>query len=346
MQRWRGLEDVPGDWGRSVVTIGSYDGVHRGHQLIIGRAVRRAREQGLPSVVVTFDPHPSEVVRPGTHPPLLSAHHRRAELVAGLGVDALLILPFTSEFSKLPASEFVRTVLVDGLHAKYVVEGPNFRFGHRAAGDVDVLSALGLKYDYELEVVDLFVRGEAGGGEPFSSTLTRRLVAEGDVEGAAEVLGRPHRVEGVVVRGAQRGRELGYPTANVETLPHTAIPADGVYAGWLHVDGEAMPAAISVGTNPTFDGTARTVEAYAIDRVGLDLYGLHVAVDFVSYLRGMEKFDTIDALLERMADDVKRAREIVRPADTGTGADSVAGAGVGSGAGSVEPAAVESSGQE
>ena len=315
MQRWRGLEDVPGDWGRSVVTIGSYDGVHRGHQLIMGRAVERARELGVPSVVVTFDPHPSEVVRPGSHPPLLSAHHRRAELVAGLGVDALLILPFTSEFSQLTPSGFVRTVLVDGLHAKLVIEGPNFRFGHRAAGDVDFLSAMGLTYDYALEVVDLFVRGEAGGGEPFSSSLTRRLIAAGDVAGAAEVLGRPHRVEGVVVRGAQRGRELGFPTANVETLPHTAIPADGVYAGWLHVDGEPMPAAISVGTNPTFDGTDRTVEAYAIDRVGLDLYGLHVAVDFLAYLRGMEKFDTIDALLERMADDVKRARALVEAAD-------------------------------
>ncbi|WP_405722456.1 bifunctional riboflavin kinase/FAD synthetase [Streptomyces sp. NBC_01537] len=311
MQRWRGLEDVPRDWGRSVVTIGSYDGVHRGHQLIIGRAVERARELGLKSVVVTFDPHPSEVVRPGSHPPLLAAHHRRAELMEALGVDALLILPFTAEFSQLTAGEFIGTVLVDALHAKLVVEGPNFRFGHKAAGDVGFLSAMGLTHDYEVDIIDLYVTGDAGDGSPFSSTLARRLIAEGDVEGAMEILGRPHRVEGVVVRGAQRGRDLGYPTANVETLPHTAIPADGVYAGWLHVEGEAMPAAISVGTNPHFDGTARTVEAYAIDRVGLDLYGLHVAVDFLTYLRGMEKFDSIDALLERMADDVKRARELV-----------------------------------
>ncbi|MCW2873885.1 bifunctional riboflavin kinase/FAD synthetase [Actinacidiphila oryziradicis] len=311
MQRWRGLEDVPGDWGRSVVTIGSYDGVHRGHQLIIGRAVERARELGLPSVIVTFDPHPSEVVRPGSHPPLLTAHHRRAELMAELGVDALLILPFTSEFSRLSPGDFIRTVLVDALHARAVVEGPNFRFGHKAAGDVEFLSAMGLKYDYDVDIVDLYVTGEAGGGQPFSSTLTRRLIAQGDVAGAMEILGRPHRVEGVVVRGAQRGRELGYPTANVETVPHTAIPADGVYAGWLDVAGEAMPAAISVGTNPTFDGTARTVEAYAIDREGLELYGLHAGVGFLAYLRGMEKFDTIDALLERMADDVKRARELV-----------------------------------
>ncbi|CAM5383680.1 bifunctional riboflavin kinase/FAD synthetase [Streptomyces abikoensis] len=311
MQRWRGLEDIPQDWGRSVVTIGSYDGVHRGHQLIIGRAVERARELGVPSVVVTFDPHPSEVVRPGSHPPLLAPHHRRAELMAGLGVDAVLILPFTAEFSKLSPAEFVVKVLVDKLHAKLVVEGPNFRFGHRAAGTVDFLAELGATYDYGVEVIDLHVSGEAGGGEPFSSTLTRRLVAEGDVAGAMEILGRPHRVEGVVVRGAQRGRELGYPTANVETLPHTAIPADGVYAGWLTVEGESMPAAISVGTNVQFDATERTVEAYAIDRTDLDLYGLHAAVDFLGYLRGMEKFESIEALLLCMAGDVKRARDMV-----------------------------------
>ncbi|MBB5116635.1 bifunctional riboflavin kinase/FAD synthetase [Streptomyces eurocidicus] len=311
MQRWRGLEDIPQDWGRSVVTIGSYDGVHRGHQLIIGRAVERARELGVPAVVVTFDPHPSEVVRPGSHPPLLAPHHRRAELMAELGVDAVLILPFTAEFSKLSPADFVVKVLVDKLHAKLVVEGPNFRFGHRAAGDVEFLKELGATYDYGVEVIDLYVTGEAGGGLPFSSTLTRKLVAEGDVAGAMEILGRPHRVEGVVVQGAQRGRELGYPTANVETLPHTAIPADGVYAGWLVVGEEAMPAAISVGTNVQFDATERTVEAYAIDRTDLDLYGLHVAVDFLSYLRGMEKFESIEALLLCMAGDVKRARDLV-----------------------------------
>ncbi|MGY4389195.1 bifunctional riboflavin kinase/FAD synthetase [Streptomyces sp. TE12347] len=308
MQRWRGLEDIPQDWGRSVVTIGSYDGVHRGHQLIIGRAVATARELGVPSVVVTFDPHPSEVVRPGSHPPILAPYDRRAELMAGLGVDALLILPFTAEFSQLSPADFIVKVLVDKLHARAVIEGPNFRFGHRAAGNVDFLRELGSTYDYVVDVVDLVERGEAGGGVPFSSTLARRLVAEGDMDGAAEILGRPHRVEGVVVRGAQRGRELGYPTANVETQPHTAIPADGVYAGWLTADGERMPAAISVGTNVQFDATERTVEAYAIDRVGLDLYGMHVAVDFLAYVRGMAKFESLDGLLEAIGDDVKRAR--------------------------------------
>lgn len=317
MQRWRGLEDIPEGWGRSVVTIGSYDGVHRGHQLIIGRAVERARELGVPSVVVTFDPHPSEVVRPGSHPPLLAPHHRRAELMADLGVDAVLVLPFTTEFSKLAPTDFIVKVLVDRLHACLVIEGPNFRFGHKAAGNVQLLTEFGATYDYGVEVVDLYVSGEAGGGEPFSSTLTRRLVAAGDVAGAAEILGRPHRVEGIVVRGAQRGRELGFPTANLETLPHTAIPADGVYAGWLNADGESMPAAISVGTNPQFDGTERTVEAYAIDRVGLDLYGLHVSVDFLAYVRGMRKFDSVDDLLVAMAADVKRCGELVSAYERG-----------------------------
>ena len=320
MQRWRGLEEIPGDWGRSVVTIGSFDGVHRGHQLIISRVVARARELGARSVVVTFDPHPSEVVRPGSHPPLLAPQPRRAELIEQLGVDAVLVLPFTLEFSQESPEFFVQQVLVDALRAKCVVEGPNFRFGHRAAGNVALLAELGAADDFDVEVLDLQVTGAAGDGEAFSSSLCRRLVAAGDLDGVAEILGRPHRVEGVVVRGAQRGRELGFPTANVETVPHSAVPADGVYAGWLVVpagpllpdggQGERMPAAISVGTNPTFDGTARTVEAYAIDRVGLDLYGLHVAVDFLAYLRGMEKFDSVDALLERMADDVKRARHL------------------------------------
>ncbi|MGJ3561065.1 bifunctional riboflavin kinase/FAD synthetase [Streptomyces sp. INA 01156] len=305
----------PQDWGRSVVTIGSYDGVHRGHQLIIRHAVDRARELGVPAVVVTFDPHPSEVVRPAaTRRCSPAPPPRRADGRAGgeRGPDP----PVHHGVLEAVTGRIRGKVLVDRLHAKAVVEGPNFRFGHRAAGTVEFLAEQGKVYDFEVEVVDLHVTGEAGGGEPFSSTLTRRLITEGDVEGAAEILGRPHRVEGVVVRGAQRGRELGFPTANVETLPHTAIPADGVYAGWLHAQGEVMPAAISVGTNPQFDGTERTVEAYAIDRVGLDLYGLHVAVDFLAFVRGQARFDTLEDLMEQMAADVRRCAELVAAAGT------------------------------
>ncbi|OPC83146.1 riboflavin biosynthesis protein RibF [Embleya scabrispora] len=311
MQRWRGLEDVPSDWGRSVVTIGSYDGVHRGHRRTIGRAVEIGRERGLPVVVVTFDPHPSEVVRPGSHPPLLTPHHRRAQLMADLGVAAVLVLPFTLEFSRQSAVDFVRQVLVDTLHAAVVVEGRNFRFGHKATGNVALLEELGVANDFTVVEPELFVSGEV----TFSSTVVRARVAEGDVAGAAELLGRPHRVEGVVVRGDQRGRELGYPTANLEVLPYTAIPADGVYAGWLVIDGERLPAAISIGTNPTFDGTERRVEAYALDRTDLDLYGVHVAVDFLEYLRGTVRFESVDDLLDQMARDVKRARELIDATD-------------------------------
>jgi len=310
IQRWRGLEAIPAGWGRCVATIGVFDGVHLGHQRIVRAAAEEARRRGLRSVTITFDPHPDEVVRPGTHPPLLATTQRRIELLEGLGTDAVVVVPFTLDLSKTPPDEFVQQVLVDRLHAAHVIVGEDFRFGHKAKGDVALLKELGAKYDFTAEGMPLVANGDT-----ISSTYIRERLESGDVAGAAAALGRPHRVEGVVVRGAQRGRELGYPTANVETLPHTAIPADGVYAGWLHVEGEPMPAAISVGTNPTFDGTARTVEAYAIDRVGLDLYGLHVAVDFLAYLRGMEKFDTIDALLERMADDVKRSRELVEAAE-------------------------------
>ena len=331
MQRWQGLDDVPGDWGSSVVTIGVFDGVHRGHQRIVGRAAEAAARLDLPVVVITFDPHPMEVVRPGSHPPLLCSVRRRVQLLGREGCDAACVLPFTLDFSQLGPDDFVRAVLADRLHARWVVVGENFRFGHRAAGDVPLLAELGEKYDFGAEGVPLLSEarhgerstgsgdGEARGepGVTISSSRIRDLLGQGDVAGAAGDLGRPHRVEGVVVRGQQRGRALGFPTANLETAPHTAVPADGVYAGWLvSLDAEGQeeqrwPAAISVGTNPTFDGREQTVEAYALDRDDLDLYGLHMAVDFTARLRGMVRFDSAGALTEQMRRDVDEARDLV-----------------------------------
>ena len=312
MERWLGLGEVPENWGASVVTIGVFDGVHLGHQRIVASAAAAARELGLPLVVVTFDPHPSEVVRPGSHPELLCSLRRRAELLAELGADAVCVLQFTLEFSHLGPEDFVRAVLADRLHARRVVVGENFRFGYRAAGDVALLAELGEKYDFRAEGVPLLAQD----GVPTSSSAIRELVAAGDVAGAARGLGRPHRVEGVVVRGEQRGKALGVPTANLETAEHTAIPADGVYAGWLaslDAGGQETgrwPAAISVGTNPTFDGQHRVVEAYALDRDDLDLYGVHVAVDFAARLRGMVRFDSVDALVAQMHVDIAATRAL------------------------------------
>jgi len=312
---WQGLADVPLDWGRSVVTIGVFDGVHRGHQRIIARAVGAAAGLGLPLVVITFDPHPAEVIRPGSHPALLCTPARRAELLAGLGADAVCLMPFTLEFSRLDPEEFVRLVLVDRLHAAAVVVGENFRFGHRAAGDAALLAELGEKYGFTADPAPLLLDDAI----KISSSLIRQKLADGDVTGAAADLGRPHRVEGVVVPGHRRGRALGFPTANLDTFPRTAIPADGVYAGWLSTlgeqegqeyEGERWPAAVSVGTNPTFGGQDRVVEAHALDRDDLELYGVHVGVDFAARLRGMERFGSAAELAEQMRRDVDQARTI------------------------------------
>lgn len=309
MRRWRGLDAVPTDWVRSGVTIGVFDGVHRGHRAVIDRMVADARKADLAPVVVTFDPHPAEVVRPGSHPPLLATLDHRLALLAELGVAATLVLPFTTEFSQLSAEEFVRLILVDVLHAGQVTVGSNFRFGHKAAGTVAQLGLLGA--DYGFEVTGLELVPSAGDAEPVSSTAIRAAVAAGDMAAAAAGLGRPHRVEGTVVEGDRRGRELGYPTANLATTEHAMIPADGVYAGWLVVAGEPLPAAISIGTNPTFDGTERRVEAYALDRDDLELYGRHVAIDFADRLRETVKFDSVEALLDQMSADVAQAKQLV-----------------------------------
>ncbi|WP_369134373.1 bifunctional riboflavin kinase/FAD synthetase [Modestobacter sp. I12A-02662] len=322
MLRWRGLGSTPPDLGRTVVTVGMYDGVHRGHQHLIRTAVGRARTLGRPALLLTFDPHPSEVVRPGSHPAILTSADRKAELVAELGVDAMCVLPFTPEFSRLTTAEFTHTVLVEHLHAASVVVGRNFTYGHRAAGTVETLTAEGRRFGFTVEGVDLTSVGCApdldGEGEvTISSTYIRACVAAGDMASAGLALGRPHRVDGVVVRGDRRGRELGYPTANVESPPHTAVPADGVYAGHLVLrdprsgaSRERFPAAVSVGTNPTFEGSRRTVEAFVLDFDG-DLYGEHVGVEFVERLRPMLSFSGVPELVEAMAGDVARTRSVL-----------------------------------
>ncbi len=289
-----------------MVTIGVFDGVHRGHAQLIGQAVRRARELSVPCVLMTFDPHPSEVIRPGSHPAQLTTLRRRAELVEQLGADVFFVLPFTAELSRMPADEFVHEVLVERLHVAEAVVGDNFTFGHKALGNVDLLRALGQRFGFTAGGVDLLSQG----GLTFSSTYIRSCVDAGDVAAAATALGRPHRVEGIVVRGDQRGRSIGYPTANLSTPRHTAIPADGVYACHFVHRGRTLAAAGSIGTNPTFSGRERRVEAFVLD-VDEDFYGEQVALDFVDRLRGMWRFDTTDKLVSQIEDDVARTREVL-----------------------------------
>lgn len=318
MRVWRSLDQVPADLGRTVVVIGNFDGVHLGHQHVIGRAREVADDAGddVRLVAVTFDPHPMAVLRPDHAPLTMTSIETRCALLAEAGAEDVLVIPFSREIAAWTPQEFISRVVTDTLHAQAVVVGANFRFGNRAAGDVGTLTAAGGDAGFTVEGIAL-----DGGPQVWSSTYVRTCLLAGDVEGAAEALGRPYSVSGVVVKGEQRGRDLGFPTANVPTKG-IAAPADGVYAGWLRrlgspgsgraEDEGPLPAAISVGTNPTFDGVhERRVEAYALDRTDLDLYGVTVEISFVARIRGMVAFEGIEALVETMKSDVVRTRELL-----------------------------------
>ncbi|MFS3129655.1 bifunctional riboflavin kinase/FAD synthetase [Nocardioides sp. Bht2] len=310
MEIWRSPQEVPSELGGAIVTIGNFDGCHLGHQQVIRRA-REVADQlgGLPVVAVTFDPHPMAVLRPEHAPVMLTTLEERAALLGEAGVDHVLVIPFDREVAGWSPAEFVDRIVVDALSARAVVVGANFRFGNRAAGDVATLRELGAERGFAAEGVAL-----DGGPQVWSSTYIRTCLAAGDVAGAAEALGRPVAVRGIVVLGDQRGRELGFPTANLVVGNDGGVPADGVYAGWLRrLDTEeTFPAAISVGTNPTFEGVKdRRVESYVLDRTDLELYGVEVEVTFVDHLRGMLRFDGLESLIVAMNDDVARAREIL-----------------------------------
>ncbi len=307
MERWRGVEAIPPGWGRCVLTIGVFDGLHRGHQELVHACVTRAKEMGLPAVLMTFDPHPAEVVRPGSHPAELITLRRKAELAAELGIDAFLVLPFTPATAATGPQAFVHDIIVDKLHAASVVVGENFRFGHRGAGDLELLRTLGSRFGFTAQGIGLVSKDSL----MVSSTLVRASVDAGDVTAAAEALGRPHRVEGIVVHGDGRGgTQLGYPTANLDVVPHAAVPADGVYAGWFLLGDRRSPAAISIGSNPTFSGRVRTVEAFVLEDGG-NFYGRRVALDFVERLRGMIRYDSLDALIEQIGRDVEKTKGIL-----------------------------------
>ncbi|UYN84058.1 MAG: bifunctional riboflavin kinase/FAD synthetase [Microcella sp.] len=293
-----GIDTLPHDSRPSAVTIGKFDGVHRGHRAVLERLTADAA--GRRTVVITFDRHPDAVLRPETAPEPLLSIDQKTEALVDTGVDLVVVLPFTPEFAALTADEFVDRVLVDGLSAAHVLVGADFRYGSRGTGTVDTLRAAGERAAFTVALVDDVCEHD---GTRISSTGIRGMLATGLIAEATEALGRPHRIRSLVVHGHQRGRDLGYPTANLAHDAEGYIPADGVYACWLHVGGERYGAAVSIGNNPTFgDVPEKTVEAHAID-AHLDLYDQRVELEFVDYVRPMHKFASADALAEQMGRD-------------------------------------------
>jgi riboflavin kinase / FMN adenylyltransferase len=295
----------------SAVTIGAYDGVHTGHRFVIDRVKRVAEQQGLVSVVVTFDRHPAAVVRPESAPKLLTDLDQKIELLGQTGVDFVLVVYFDEVRSEESAEDFVREVLVDCLATRAVVVGHDFHFGHKRLGNVPMLQDMGAALGFDVTGIRLFSDGMDK--EPVSSTRIRTLLAEGAVGEAASLLGRPHQVRGVVARGDQRGRLLGFPTANVSLDGAIALPADGVYAGWyLRPDAVRRPAAISLGRRPTFyvDQKLSLLEAYVLDFDG-DLYDEPARVEFVAHLRSQARFESAQDLKEQMGRDVATTRRVL-----------------------------------
>lgn len=308
MQQFRSVADVPADFGPSAVTIGKFDGVHAGHRSVIGELRSIALAEDLVPTVVTFDRHPLAFLNPDRAPEALLSTQQKLDKLEAAGVRATLMLTFDAELAAQTPEEFVERVLVGALRARIVFVGSDFRYGHRGAGTVETLTAAGRAHGFEVRLVD-DVRAKEG--RRASSTWIREALAAGNVREAAEVLGTPATVRSVVVPGEKRGRELGFPTANLRPRPEGFIPADGIYAGWLTVDGTTYPAAISIGNNPTFDGVPeRQVEAYVLDE-DIDLYGRTVEVSFVERLRGMVKYTTVEALIEQLRHDVVDTRRVL-----------------------------------
>ena len=289
---------------QSVVVIGVFDGVHKGHQALLNRAKEIA--DGRPIIALTFDPHPRAVFAPDSVPPMLTTLADRVELLKIHNADQVAVMKFNEQFAAMSPEKFVEDILVNQLHVSTVIVGKNFTYGSKAAGNVETLIADGAKHRFDVDVQEL-----AGGAEPISSSRIRNLVLEGKVEQARELLSRPHRLDGVVVHGEKRGREIGYPTANLGKIDGQTIPADGIYAGWLTVGINFWPAAISIGTNPTFEGDrGRQVEAYALDQQGLDLYDKAASIEFGWFLRPTLKFNGLDELLVQMKKDCDEARRL------------------------------------
>ena len=300
-----GVEGVCGAFPDGcAVTLGVFDGVHRGHAALVEATVRWARAQGVPAVALTFEPHPAAVLAPDRRPPMLCPLAHRVQKLLHLGIDAAVVQPFTQAFSELSATAFIEQVLVRGLRARAVVVGDDFRFGHRRAGDVATLQDAGA---FEVLAVPRVLDAD---GAPISSTRVRELITAGQLEQAHALLGEPYTWAGVVVRGDGRGRGLGYPTANLAPIEPLLTPPEGVYACWAHLGAEAYPAAVSVGAPPMFVHARGRIEAYLIGLPDHDLYGRMLTLRFLKRLRPQQKFESIDALLQQMQQDTEQAAKI------------------------------------
>ena len=307
MQLVRGLDALPPSDEPSVVTVGFFDGVHLGHRAVIDTTVARARERGVRSVAVTFDRHPREVLSPGKEPRLLTTVERKAALIGDSGIDVLLVLEFTSEFSKVPAEDFVREVLADGLHAVHAAMGVNFTFGYRAMGTVESLKELGAPFGLTAEAVSLLEVD----GRTISSTSVRDALAGGDLAWPLVALGRRWTMDGEVVSGQGRGKGLGFPTANLRTWPRLLLPGQGIYAGVAELDGRRYRTAIDVGTNPTFGTEPLHTEAFLLDYEGDDLRGQPLSIEFWERLRDELRYDSVEELVTAIEGDVDRTRDVV-----------------------------------
>jgi riboflavin kinase/FMN adenylyltransferase len=293
----------------TVVVIGVFDGVHKGHQALLNRAKEIA--EGRTIVALTFDPHPRTVFAPDSVPPMLTTLADRVELLKIHNADQVAVMKFNEKFAAMTPDQFVEDILVNQLHVGTVIVGKNFTYGTKASGNVETLIDSAKKFGFTVDVQELTTQSPDGGEDAISSSRIRNLVLEGKVEKARELLSRPHRLDGVIVHGEKRGREIGYPTANLGKIDGQTIPADGIYAGWLTVGINFWPAAISIGTNPTFEGDrGRQVEAYALDQQGLDLYDKAASIEFGWFLRPTLKFDGLEELLVQMKKDCDEARRL------------------------------------
>jgi len=318
MEFYDSLDEIPADFGPSAVTVGKFDGIHLGHRDVFAQLCARADAEGLVPTVVTFDRHPLALIRPGDAPPALVSHAQKVELLAEAGIAVTVMLAFTPELAALSPEDFVRRVLVTALHAKVVLAGADFRFGEGNTGDLAALRTLGDRFGFEVVLIDDVSRDDGGVDRRSSSTWIRELIAAGRVHEAGELLGRPPAIRSRVVPGEQRGRELGYPTANLDPDIEGMLPLDGVYAAWATVRGERYGAAVSIGNNPTFDGIPQhQVEAHLLDQK-LDLYDHAIQLEFVEYIRPMNRFDGVDALVEQLQADEKRIRAVLAQ-EPGTG---------------------------